>query len=296
MTERNLPVRGDRPGWTGLIETLEKRIENAESRRTGRPRVTASAVVDGVLTVEIREPAPFDLGAAAVAGKLSGEICDQCGRKGDPVGPARTPASANPARTGCRCGRCRTPDTVPVPRDWPAPADREPDAAVSPGQWTQDLRGGTTGADWDARDWRNYGRIEDEYRKQMELLMSATDDEEAMRLWAGGPGWAGLIRALFLTLRSEQDDRPDDPNHVPWRLRWMKEKWGYLDVRTTATTPYQDGAVFMIGALSTRTCIHCGSPAEIRHGRWVRPECDDCWARASPEDKAADAENRPSGP
>ena len=52
--------------------------------------------------------------------------------------------------------------------------------------------------------------------------MSATDDEEAMRLWAGGPGWASLIWALFLTLRSEQDERPDDPNHVPWRLRWMK--------------------------------------------------------------------------
>ena len=110
-----------------------------------------------------------------------------------------------PGPDGIRCERCRTPDTVPVPRDWPAPADREPEASVSPGQWTQDLRGGTTGADWDATDWRNYGRIEDEYRKPVELLMSATDDEEAMRLWAGGPGWAGLIRALFLTVGHPQE-------------------------------------------------------------------------------------------
>ena len=296
MSKGNLPVPGDRPGWTGLIEALEKRIGNEESWRTGRPRVTAAAVVNGMLTVEIRGPEPFDLGAAAAAANLSGEICDRCGGKGDPVGPAPTPAAPNPARTGCRCGRCRTAGTVPLPRSWPAPADPEPRASVSPGQWTQDLRGGTTGGNWDARDWRNYGRIEDEYRKPIERLMSATDDEEAIRMWTGGPGWAGLIRALFLTLRSEQDERPDDPDHVPWRLRWMKEKWGYLDVRTTAGTRYQDGAVFMIGAMSDRTCIYCGSPAETRYGDWVRPECDGCWARASAKDKAADAENRPPDP
>ena len=295
MTQGKPPVPGDRPGWTGLIGALEKRIGNGDSRRTGRPRITASAVVDGILTVEIREPGPFDLGAAAVAANLSGEICDRCGGKGDPVGPAPTPAAPNPARTGCRCGRCRTTGTAPLPRNWPAPADPEPEASVSPGQWTQDLRGGTTGGNWDTKDWRNYGRIEDRYRERVELLMSATDDEEAMDLWAGATGWAGLVRALFLTLRSEQDERPDDPDHVPWRLRWMKEKWGDLDVRTTARTPYQDGAVFMISEMSMRTCIRCGNPAEIRWGDWVRPECDDCWAGASAKDKAADAENRPPG-
>ena len=68
MSKRNLPVLGDRPGWTGLIEALEERIGNKESRRAGRPRVTASAVVDGMLTVEIRGPEPFDFGAAAANG------------------------------------------------------------------------------------------------------------------------------------------------------------------------------------------------------------------------------------
>ncbi len=46
-----------------------------------------------------------------------------------------------------------------------------------------------------------------------------------MLLWPGG-GWAGLLRALFLTLHNEQDDRAGVEGHVPWRLRWMKENSG----------------------------------------------------------------------
>ena len=38
--------------------------------------------------------------------------------------------------------------------------------------------------------------------------MAATDDEKAMMLWAGRAGWAGLIRALFLTLRTETGRTP----------------------------------------------------------------------------------------
>ena len=80
--------------------------------------------------------------------------------------------------------------------------------------------------------------------------MQADDDEKAMRLWAGGTGWAGLIRALFVRLRSEQDERPEDAGHVPWRLRWMKEKFGTLDVRPTPPTPYQRGAVMFLERMS----------------------------------------------
>ena len=115
---------------------------------------------------------------------------------------------------------------------------------ISPGQWTQDIRGGMTGADWNASDWRNYGRLETAYAQPMAALMRAEDDVEAMRFWtAGTPGWAGLLRALFVTLRPEQDERTDEPGHVLWRLRWMKEKWGWLDVRTTRATPYQCAVV-----------------------------------------------------
>ena len=291
MIRKSLPVPENRPGWTVLLETLEDRLETRESRKTGRARITSATVHSGLLSVEIENATPFDLGAAAAAANLSGEICDKCGRKGNPVAPAGTPAGTEPTATGCRCERCQTPGTVVVTRSWATPDAREAKPSVSPGQWTEDLRGTGPGTDWDISDWRNYGRLEDRYRKPIELLMAATDDHDAMMLWAGGAGWAGLIRALFLTLRTEQDERPEEPSHVPWRLRYMKEKWGYLDVRTTRTTRYQDGAALMIGALSTRTCLHCGNPGRIRNAGWVRPECDECWERASPEEKAEDAKS-----
>ena len=291
MIRKNLPVPENRPGWTMLLETLEDRLETRVRRKTGNARIASATVHSGLLSVEIEDATPFDLGAAAAAANLSGEICDKCGRKGNPVAPAGTPTGTEPTATGCRCERCQTPDTVVVTRSWTTPDAREPKPSVSPGQWTQDLRGTGPGTDWDITDWRNYGRLEDQYRKSIERLMAATDDEKAMMLWAGRAGWAGLIRALFLTLRTEQDERPDDPNHVPWRLRYIKEKWGCLDVRTTRTTPYQFGAALMIEALSAHTCLHCGNPGRIRRAGWVRPECDECWERASPEEKAEDAKS-----
>ena len=151
---------------------------------------------------------------------------------------------------------------------------------VSPGQWTQDLRGGSTGGDWSADDWRTYGRLESHYHEPVAVLMGAQDDARAMRFWAGGAGWAGLLRALFLTIRPEQDERPEDPGHVPWRLRGMKEKWGSLRVRTTGMTPYQDSVVSLVQAMSAATCIECGAPGSIRSSEmaWIRPVCDACWS------------------
>ena len=150
---------------------------------------------------------------------------------------------------------------------------------VSPGQWTADIRVGTSGADWNATDWLNYGRLETMYAGPIAQRMQADDDEKAMRLWAGGTGWAGLIRALFVRLRSEQDERPEDAGHVPWRLRWMKEKFGTLDVRPTPPTPYQRGAVMFLERMSRWICIRCGKPAEMRMPAWIRPECDTCRAQ-----------------
>ena len=158
--------------------------------------------------------------------------------------------------------------------------------AVSPGQWTQDIRGGSKGSNRDSSDWGDSGRLETDYGEQARLLMEAMDDERAMRSWAGGTGWAGLIRALFLTLRSEQDERPEDPNHVPWRLEWMKEKYGQLDVVTMSSTKYQEGAVLFLEAMSAYVCLHCGAPGEIRNAPWIRPECDACWAKADEKSRA----------
>ena len=169
---------------------------------------------------------------------------------------------------------------------------RRPPDAVSPGQWTADIRGGSTGNYWDHTNWRHYRRLETAYGERIAELMAADDDESATRLLAGRGGWAGLLRTLFVTLRPEQDERPEDPDHIPWRLRWMKEKFGSLDVRTTRETPYQHGARLFVEALSNRVCIKCGQPAQLRSARWIRPECDMCWAKATPADRAEDEERR----
>ena len=128
-----------------------------------------------------------------------------------------------------------------------APGDIEDHPeAVSPGQWTADIRRGYYGNDWDHTNWRHYRRLETAYGPKIRKLMAADADEEATQRWAGGPGWAGPLRALFITMRPEQDERPGSPDHTPWRLRWMKEKFGALDIRTTGQTPYQSGAVWFI--------------------------------------------------
>ena len=123
--------------------------------------------------------------------------------------------------------------------------------------------------------------------------MAGRDDERAIRFWAGRAGWAGLMRSLLTVMRPEQDERPEDPGHKPWRLRWMKQKWGRLDVRTTGETPYQWGAIRYVETMSTLVCKECGMPARLRHGLCWRVECDDCWGRARPEDVEEDARMRP---
>ena len=80
-----------------------------------------------MLTVESRGPEPFDFGAAAAAGNLSAEICDRCGGKGDPLGPAPGVAAAARRRASCllvsmagRPGTGRVAGNTDVPH-WPRP-------------------------------------------------------------------------------------------------------------------------------------------------------------------------------
>ena len=102
----------------------------------------------------------------------------------------------------------------------------------------------------------------------------------------------GPLRALFITMRPEQDERPGSPDHTPWRLRWMKEKFGALDIRTTGQTPYQSGAVWFIEIITRCICIRCGQPGTRRNAPWIRSECDACWTRTSAEDRAEDERRR----
>ena len=44
--------------------------------------------------------------------------------------------------------------------------------------------------------------------------------------------------------------------------------------------------------MSTLVCEKCGMPGRLRHGHYVRVECDGCWERARPEDVEEDARTR----
>ncbi len=282
------------PGWTTIVELAQYLAGPAHSDPQQR-RPVAAGTRNGRLLLEAADAPADTRGALAAAMAVASETCERCGGKGDPV------AGTGGLRAGSRCAGCRTPAQTVLPREWNArnPVDR-PDA-VSPGQWTADIRGGATGNEWDHTGWRCYRRLETAYRPQIAELMRADNDNETMRLWAGGPGWAGLLRALFLTLQPEQDERPEDPGHVPWRLRWMKEKFGTLDVRTSGQTPYQNGAVRFVETMSNWVCIRCGKPAEMRNTHWIRPECGACWSRAPGRDhdeerrRTAESTDEPEG-
>ena len=272
----------DRAGWAAVAglaaDAAEHGHEDASKRRSLRARVSG-----GALLLECPDPPPATAGMMAAARAVSAETCDRCGGKGSPCGPPGGPPVA------CRCTGCRDAGQASLPRAW-TPAENTPDmAGLSLGQHTQDLRGGITGNNPDIGDWRCYGRLEHRYADEIAELMAGRDDGRAMRFWAGGAGWAGLMRALLTVMRPEQDERPEDAGHKPWRLRWMKEKWGRLDVRTTGETPYQWGAVRYVETMSTLLCEGCGMPGRLRHGHYVRVECDGCWEWARPEDVEEDA-------
>lgn len=145
--------------------------------------------------------------------------------------------------------------------------------------------------------WQSCPRLETLYAKPIRQLMATEHEDDVMSLWALGSGWAGLIRALFIVLRPEQDERLDDPEHAPFRLARINEKWGLLDIRSAGhTTRYQDGVTDLIECISAWVCFSCGQPGELRYASWVRPACDSCWAQASPDERADHERFKPENP
>ena len=116
-------------------------------------------------------------------------------------------------------------------------------------------------------------------------LMWADDDNGRMLGFTNSPGWAGLVRALLLTLESTHEQLRQDPDKLPWKRPYIKEKWGNLRCDTSGATPYQRAVEDYIENLSGWVCHKCGKPAETRYALWVRTECDDCWSKASREDQ-----------
>lgn len=276
---------GTRPGWSTIVELAEY-LAGPACRDETRRRTLVATVEDGRLVLEADDAPAHTRGMLAGAMAVAAETCEACGGKGDPI------ADAEGLPAGCRCSGCRRRGMRVLARAWTLGDVEDHPEAVSPGQWTADIRGGSTGNDWDDTNWRHYRRLETACGRAIGKLMAADADEEATQLWAGGPGWAGLLRALFITMRPEQDERPGSPDHTPWRLRWMKEKFGGLDVRTTGQTPYQSGAVWFIEIVTRYICIRCGQPGTRRNAPWIRYECDACWTSASAEERAEDERHR----
>ena len=272
---------GDIPfGWRLIVETACSTITGwgLRPKETPLPLITSVGVGDGMLDVQLAGGHAGDRGSTAAARALSGEFCEKCEGKGDPVEDGTT------GKRGTRCRVCRSTGHTALEREWSVEAQPDHPHIISPGQYTADIRGRGTGADWDETDWRNYGRLETLYAVPIAHLMRADNDAEAMALWPGGAGWAGLLRALFITLRPEQYERPEDPEHIPWRLRYMKEKWGGLRVRSTATTAYQNQVMFTVESMSTRTCERCGAPGATRGRYLIRAMCERCFEE-DPEPK-----------
>ena len=254
----------DRPGWTNIVGfatyVAAQAYDKDECLDIEKPRIAA-----GRLKFSLPEDArPHLRGVIAVSEALSAETCELCGGKGDPV------ADADGRPTGCRCTECRPTDATVLERPWP---DTPPQRTAA--EATQDPEG----------RWR---RLESESTSR---LMRADDDAGRGRWTAHAEGWCGVVRAMFLTLRGEQEPRPEDPEHKPFRLGVMKSKWGMLRVESAIANDYQRGVIDTIEFISGWTCEECGHPAKLRNAHYVRPECDDCWITASVKDHAEAAEN-----
>ena len=258
--------QAERPGWKNIVGLAQYMA--VEACPEGARRTLAGATVgNGRLQLRADDPPGETRGLLAAAEALSAETCELCGGKGDPIADDAGRAA------GCRCGECRNGTTSVRARDWPAPT---PDAAQ-------------TGVE--KKEGREPECLETGYGEFMTRLMRGDEDEgRGMWLWTGLAGWGGLVRALFITLRPEQDERPDDPGHHPLRFGSMKEKWGMLRTENTPMNDYQRGVIRFIEMMSQWTCVDCGQPATMRYGKWIRPECDECWKGAEAEDRAEHVE------
>ena len=248
----------ERPGWRNIVSLA--RYMTAESVPKHQQRVMAEPMVEeGRLVLRADDPDPEIRGLLQSAMQLAAETCEQCGGKGDPIVDEQ-------CRTcGCRCRACRGPQATVLARSWPI---RPPRPQV------------------ERQGRRADKRLEEQDDDSVDRLMRAhKDDGRAMWAWTCINGWAGLIRALFVTLGPEQDERPGQAGHRPFRIGTMKEKWGTLVVEGHVGSAYQHGAVRFIEMASRNTCVECGRPAPMRYASGVRPQCDQCWERVDQKDR-----------
>lgn len=266
-----------RPGWTTIVELVAYLIGEARHRDEHKREIQSLSVQAGRLRFEVINGSEEVAGLLAAAESLSAETCELCGGKGNPVGDGRLQPR------GCRCEGCLGARLVRLARDWSGMSGH-PAARNQRGQGVQI---GLTRSDGDLSGRKDPDRQETTNCKHADLLMKATDDELATIGWVGGAGWAGLIRALFLTLCPEPGYPPDDPSLALRRIEDMKEKYGELAVYLASYSPYQQGACMFIETISAYVCLQCEAPGELRDSGWIRAECNACWAKAGEKSRAS---------
>ena len=273
-----------RPGWSTIVELTTYLVGDARDSDEKRREIESASVRAGRLHFELADPPQSTRDVLATARALSGETCEICGGKGNPVGDARL------RPFGSRCESCRAPDSICLPRDWPEPRPKRDAPVTERGRRTLDHCRTADGSNLDSCHRTYSVRIDDSYVRDIALLMQAADDEQSMIRWTGtmGGGWAGLIRALFMALLAERAERSAGSNQESWRHPSMKEKYGTVDVSDPYGMGHDDGAVTFIEIMSEFVCMRCGALGQVRNASWVVTECDACWAKASEKAHASE--------
>lgn len=261
----------NRPGWAVIVEEAKEVLERVCSTEQHRCRLNAASVQQGRLHLEIVNSNEASRGLFEAARAVSAEVCELCGGRGNPVGDGHR-------LLGCRCEACRATGTERLERDWRGRSHKHDSSAASGESSGERVPGIVTNDGGSTVHARAPACSETRYQDRLALLMSATDDERAMDGWTSNPGWAGLVRALFVTLQAEQGTPVADAGPVLPRLPYMKEKYGQLRIEFGYVSEYLWGVDWFIEDLSGKICMHCGMPGECRDRAWVRTECDACAA------------------
>ena len=99
-----------------------------------------------------------------------------------------------------------------------------------------------------------------------------------------GPGWAGLINALWDYIQVMRES-----NETQIVIEQVKEKWGLLRVYGHGTGKFGGDIYAFIQGLeyaSRYICESCGKPGSIRHDRpWVITSCNACLSNTELHEK-----------
>lgn len=95
--------------------------------------------------------------------------------------------------------------------------------------------------------------------------------------WDALKGYKGWYKTFGKDLLKElRKQLVKDGLLYKFRIRDIKEKWGVLEIYTNYRTEGVGKILDKYTALSRKTCIYCGKPAEYCTKGWVRYICEDC--------------------